>query len=702
MTQRYNTGNPRPSNSMKDLNDNALANDDYMNSEADTFIDRLGDERDTLRGSTKKMLAAGAAVVEETRQNLIPLSRQYMTLADAQADIANIPVNSTTYVRSQDGSALADEYINNGGTLEATGRSLPSDAALEPVRALTDAVEYLTPAEFERSGVDSATLDKNRRILMYWVGNKAFYISVSAKSAEFERLSVGGASVNAQDLSDMAEIAGQFAFTNPDEFARSGADYAMLDKNNRILILWKNNQAQFTSVYSKDATFSMVTIDGNELNGDVVVDMIENAEQISFSDENEYDRSGIDFAVLDKNMRVVSFAPETSVRDTDIWFSKLSGSLYQLYKLNSLNGTVTQLEVTTTNETNIQDRGDIVIWNSDRVATISNQWFNGSVPGNLWFSPKSKYSPHPVSPRPNVAFWGHSFTADPRMAARLYEKTNLQCFIFGRSNGISNGIAARQGGRQQEYMPAGGVIPATATAVNLVPNKPGPLALGGNGNAGDALRHCWLAGVYGKLAWDGSQVTFTRDVAGDAVQVPYAVPLKWEAVCTAHCINTITNQNTWAGTAYPQNAEAINVLWIGRNNYADLNQVVHDLVGMVELIEKNTLHPRIVIMPEFPAQAEVAGSAAHTAIMALNAKYKSLYPEYYCEVDGIDALENFRRHYNPALADDVTDVNNGVTPRSLRYDPLHPSQTLQTNALYIGAEVNADFIQKFLQSKGWL
>jgi hypothetical protein len=50
---------------MKDVNDNALANDDYLNSEADTFIDRLGNERDTLRGANKKMLAAGAAVVRK-------------------------------------------------------------------------------------------------------------------------------------------------------------------------------------------------------------------------------------------------------------------------------------------------------------------------------------------------------------------------------------------------------------------------------------------------------------------------------------------------------------------------------------------------------------------------------------------------------------------------------------------------------------
>ncbi len=40
--------------------------------------------------------AEGDKVVEETRQNLIPLSRQYMTLSDAQADIANIPEGSST------------------------------------------------------------------------------------------------------------------------------------------------------------------------------------------------------------------------------------------------------------------------------------------------------------------------------------------------------------------------------------------------------------------------------------------------------------------------------------------------------------------------------------------------------------------------------------------------------------------------------
>ncbi|MCP6000602.1 CotH kinase family protein [Klebsiella pneumoniae] len=144
MAQRYNTGNPRPSNSMKDLNDNALAYDDFLNSEADTFVDRMGNAQDSLRGEKKKMAAAGAAVVEETRQNLIPLSRQYMTLAAAQADIANIPDGSATYVRSADGSSLADEYINNAGTLQPTGRKMPSQQAVDDIEEQTrQAIDWL-------------------------------------------------------------------------------------------------------------------------------------------------------------------------------------------------------------------------------------------------------------------------------------------------------------------------------------------------------------------------------------------------------------------------------------------------------------------------------------------------------------------------------------------------------------------------------
>ncbi|MEA1102399.1 hypothetical protein U8M76_06250 [Klebsiella pneumoniae] len=125
---------------MPDIWDNNATIDEFVNSPELTLTTRTGTERDTLAGIQKKsddqrvqMAEDGTAVVEKTRQNLIPLSRQYMTLAEAQADIANIPAGSATYVRSTDGSSLADEYINNAGTLQPTGRKMPSQAAIQAV-----------------------------------------------------------------------------------------------------------------------------------------------------------------------------------------------------------------------------------------------------------------------------------------------------------------------------------------------------------------------------------------------------------------------------------------------------------------------------------------------------------------------------------------------------------------------------------------
>ncbi len=119
------TDNQVPSTDIRDAVYAGAMLDKVVTSTEPTYIDRLGGEHYTVDG----MKAEGDKVVEETRKNLIPLSRQYMTLAAAQADIANIPINSTTYVRSADGSSLADEYINNNGTLSATGRKMPSQAS---------------------------------------------------------------------------------------------------------------------------------------------------------------------------------------------------------------------------------------------------------------------------------------------------------------------------------------------------------------------------------------------------------------------------------------------------------------------------------------------------------------------------------------------------------------------------------------------
>ncbi len=109
------------------LLDNAERLDKLVNGDAATVPDRAGQPLDSWR----KMQEDNATLVDETRQNLIPLGRQYMALADAQADIANIPVGATTYIRSPSDKALALEVINNGGVLEPTGRAMPSQQAVD-------------------------------------------------------------------------------------------------------------------------------------------------------------------------------------------------------------------------------------------------------------------------------------------------------------------------------------------------------------------------------------------------------------------------------------------------------------------------------------------------------------------------------------------------------------------------------------------
>ncbi|WP_235290227.1 SGNH/GDSL hydrolase family protein [Klebsiella variicola] len=117
------------------LLDNAERLDKLVNGPELTEPDRAGVDLDTWRGMMAKN--------DEIRQNLIPLSKQYATLAAAQADIANIPEGSTTYYRSPDDSALAIEVMNVGGTLQPTGRKMPSYSSLRGANILFDALnEY--------------------------------------------------------------------------------------------------------------------------------------------------------------------------------------------------------------------------------------------------------------------------------------------------------------------------------------------------------------------------------------------------------------------------------------------------------------------------------------------------------------------------------------------------------------------------------
>ncbi|WP_243398097.1 hypothetical protein, partial [Klebsiella pneumoniae] len=127
------------------LLDNAERLDKLVNGPAADVPDRGGDPLYSWR----QMMAKN----DEIRQNIIPLSKQYATLAAAQADIANIPEGSTTFVRSIDDAFLAIEYRNVGGTLTATGRTMDAGGNIRQAPLSVNLVEFTDPLGFSHSRI---------------------------------------------------------------------------------------------------------------------------------------------------------------------------------------------------------------------------------------------------------------------------------------------------------------------------------------------------------------------------------------------------------------------------------------------------------------------------------------------------------------------------------------------------------------------
>ncbi|TDQ26741.1 hypothetical protein EDF75_0792 [Raoultella sp. BIGb0149] len=115
-----------------DLEDNIEQLDVRMNSEELSTKGRLGKDFDTWAGIQERNRLA----IEDARKNISLLGLPFTTAPEAQAaaDAGEIPVGAITWVRNTGDASLADEYINNAGTIEATGRRMPSQQAVDSVQ----------------------------------------------------------------------------------------------------------------------------------------------------------------------------------------------------------------------------------------------------------------------------------------------------------------------------------------------------------------------------------------------------------------------------------------------------------------------------------------------------------------------------------------------------------------------------------------
>lgn len=296
--------------------------------------------------------------------------------------------------------------------------------------------------------------------------------------------------------------------------------------------------------------------------------------------------------------------------------------------------------------------------------------------------------------RPEISLWGHSFFGNNKtFSAKLISETGCKVFNFGLSGSTSESIALRNGAYHISYASENGVL-YPSKKNNLTPNLPGPLRLWGNAAADWVHLPCELAGKEGVLDWDGKRVAFTPEGKGE---VAY---LNQPSVLTVYPMTTVSTDNVPERFSYPDHPKSIYLLWLGRNNSTQPDEIMRDAKAIVSRMEKG--NDRFVILPEFPASYEPKGTNGADEIARINSLYKKVFPENYCEIDGVDLLQNFMNHHNPQSQQDITDIRNGITPSSLRLDELHPSITKNDGALYAGTEVNAEFVSKFLKKKGWV
>ncbi|MBE4999189.1 hypothetical protein [Klebsiella pneumoniae] len=627
--------------------------------------------------------------------------REYSNLTLAQNDVeaGNILDGSKCWVTSSAYEMLADEYINNGGTLEATGRKMPSYQLIEPLINLIESVLYADNDEYSRSPADSAIMDKNHRWLLQWHGDEIWLKNADIKGTlKIKDLQVSGdvsfddATINRLSVSsldtDTISIGGveiPVSFASPDEYARSPADSAIMDKNHRWLMFWEGDKLNLKNLAVKYG-LTAGKIDTSELSINGV------RAPLDYLNPDEYSRSPYAEVVVDKNLRIMEFTDDHGhvvIAGRLINPEPPASDSYEVYadagKLYRINKTTSDRELidSNTNNSNVQNAPEIFTFDSNRDDTVI---------GNKWFSAYSPYKPAAYFGRRAIVGFGHSFMANPRFLRTLSDLTGLPTYNFGRSGGLSRTVALREGAYTVSYAPVGGSIPASGS-VALTPADPGVLQVVDNAAVSETVRGN-LAGVDGTLAWDGTTLTFTRDASGSAVAVPAATPFIYYPY-------TIDSTNTVAsGVRYDAHGDAINLLWLGRNNATKQGQILSDARAIIAHLTAH--HKRFVILPEFQMSSETKSTYGNGNILWLNRELKKLAPDNYCEIDGVDLLANFNAHYNPAYAQDVAAIANGITPTSLRQDSLHPSQTLQANALYIGADVNAQFVYQFLLKKGWL
>ncbi|UOH76205.1 SGNH/GDSL hydrolase family protein [Acinetobacter schindleri] len=246
--------------------------------------------------------------------------------------------------------------------------------------------------------------------------------------------------------------------------------------------------------------------------------------------------------------------------------------------------------------------------------------------------------------------------------------TNAEITNFGVGGETSVTICARQGGNPFIVTVDDGVIPATAEPVRVtlqpINDQPvRPMLQGASSWAGE------LNGLKGTLrivkpnggsTWDeANYYTFTRSTAGS--QITANRPMEFHLDIAR------------------QNADAIHVIWIGQNG-PSVDRAISDAKAMIERIESPN-KKFIVISKPTSTDADDAKYFEHFGNRFIAAR--KYLVQYGLEDAGI-----------APTAQDLTDIQNGIVPTSLRSDAVH--------WLAPGYQILAKLLFNRMKNLGWI
>lgn len=578
------------------------------------------------------------------------------------------PNATNTQMKQRLGQLVENVESKSGSQAKLDSAKQYTDEKTGNLQNLNDSTEYSSEFELNES-VDTATTDKDKNTLYYIKNGKIHFII----PIEF---------VGNNDLSSLLS-----AFDN---------SYTLLNDSKSEFELSENAHHSITDE-NKNLLFSI----NQHLALNSLKKLIDSSYEILSPEEYELN-SLARYTITDKNLEVLFSVQQHLELLSTVKNFKSSVNPYVPFV-----NTATSIAVLNT-ETGVEN----IISTTDQVSSPRQlemdavMWDSNNIEVPTYYAKAPYFKAYPIKPRPHICVWGHSFTENPVMARTLATRTGLKVYNFGKSGLRSYGIAGRHNSPSIKYRPVGGTIPASGSVNLETSSLYGLWCMFGYASSAVTSEQikCSIAGVDGYITWDGTNCAFTRDSVGDSVPVSDYVN------CIVKPYTTQSTAQVPANTLYEQHDECIQVLWLARNNISDTDLIISNYKSIIDSLK--TKVKRFIIMPEFPTALETTGTDGAAQVALINSTIKSLYPENYCEIDGVDALQNFINHYNPEYAGDVEDKNNGIPPRTLRYDNLHPSQSKTSGAngaspfaeyaLWVGAEIIAEFIYQFLLKKGWV